>query len=90
MVLSEAVDQPPGHRWASSPSPATITWTALISSVVLTSVFVTGLPFAHDQEFHYGAVQTVIANAYLLCAVGLIAQARNSDARIRYTWRFRS
>ncbi|MGZ0150219.1 glycosyltransferase 87 family protein [Kribbella sp. WER1] len=63
-------------------------------AVVLTGVFVTGLPwwlpFAHDQEFHYGAVQTVIANAYLLCAVGLIAQARNSDARIRYTWRFRS
>jgi alpha-1,2-mannosyltransferase len=63
-------------------------------AVVLTAVFVTGLPwwlpFAHDQEFHYNAVQTVIANAYLLCAAGLVAQAVNSDARIRYTWRLRS
>ncbi|GAA3082594.1 hypothetical protein JOF29_004577 [Kribbella aluminosa] len=58
------------------------------------AVFVTGLPwwlpFAHDQEFHYNAVQSVIANAYLLCAVGLIGQARKSEARMRYTWRLRS
>lgn len=62
---------------------------------VVTAVFVSGLPwwlpFAHDQEFHYNAVQTVIANAYLLCAAGLTAvQAVNSDARIRYTWSVRS
>ena len=57
-------------------------------------MFVSGLPwwlpFAHDQEFHYNAVQSVVANAYLLCAAGLIAQSLNSDARIRYTWRLRS
>ncbi|NUR98878.1 MAG: DUF2029 domain-containing protein [Kribbellaceae bacterium] len=63
-------------------------------AVGLTAVFVSGLPwwlpFAHDQEFHYNAVQSVVANAYLLCAAGLIAQSVNSDARIRYTWRLRS
>ncbi|WP_350280316.1 glycosyltransferase 87 family protein [Kribbella sp. HUAS MG21] len=63
-------------------------------AAAMTFVFVTGLPwwlpFAHDQEFGYNAVQTVVANAYLLCAVLIIAQAVNSDARIRYTWRLRS
>ncbi|MEU4190341.1 glycosyltransferase 87 family protein [Kribbella sp. NPDC026611] len=57
------------------------------ASVVITGVFVTGivwwLPFAHDQEFHYNAWQTVVANAYLLSAVALTTQLVNSEARIR-------
>ncbi|MFD7161523.1 glycosyltransferase 87 family protein [Kribbella sp. NPDC059898] len=83
----------PATALAWSRCSAVLSWRTAWA-VVLTAVFVTGLPwwlpFAHDQEFHYNAVQTVVANAYLLCAVGLIGQALNSDARIRYTWRVRS
>ncbi|MFF0265682.1 glycosyltransferase 87 family protein [Kribbella sp. NPDC004536] len=87
-----------GH-WVWIVPAAALTWsycTKMLSwrtawAVALTAVFVSGLPwwlpFAHDQEFHYDAVQTVIANAYLLCAAGLLV---NSEARMRYTWRLRS
>ncbi|MGW6280946.1 glycosyltransferase 87 family protein [Kribbella sp. NPDC055071] len=68
-----------------------ISWRTAYSALI-TAVFVTGLPwwlpFAHDQEFNYNAAQTVVANAYLLCALflmgaGYLLQPVNSEARRR-------
>jgi alpha-1,2-mannosyltransferase len=68
-----------------------VSWRTAYSTLIA-AVFVTGLPwwlpFAHDQEFHYNAVQTVVANAYLLCALfmigaGYVLQPVNSEARSR-------
>ncbi|MER7250968.1 glycosyltransferase 87 family protein [Kribbella sp. NPDC000426] len=85
-----------GH-WVWAVPAVAVLWshrTALVSwrtagSLVITGVFATGivwwLPFAHDQEFHYNAWQSVVANAYLISALVLMVKAQrlNSEARIR-------
>ncbi|WP_344162734.1 glycosyltransferase 87 family protein [Kribbella yunnanensis] len=60
------------------------------------TIFLIGLPwwmpFGNDRELHYTAVQSVLVNSYLLCALALVAfgYRLNSEARIRYTCRLRS
>ncbi|WUJ73502.1 glycosyltransferase 87 family protein [Kribbella soli] len=81
----------PGLAVMWSHRDALRSWRTAVS-VLITGVFLTGivwwLPFAHDQEFHYNAWQSVVANAYVISALvlmagGRLAQPLNSEARMR-------
>ncbi|GAA0577486.1 glycosyltransferase 87 family protein [Kribbella sandramycini] len=89
------------NHWVWAVPAAALAWhhrgkllsvrTALTAGWV--TMFVLGLPwwlpFAHDQEFHYNALQTLVADCYLIGALALIGfgyrlpQLVNSEARIR-------
>jgi alpha-1,2-mannosyltransferase len=51
-------------------------------------------PYLGDREYTHHGIQLLLGNSYTVCAALVLllgaAQAVNSDARIRYTWRFRS
>ena len=83
------------NHWVWAVPAAAVLWAQrrTVVAAVWTAVFVVGLPwwmpFAGDREYDWTAIQSVAGDAYLLGGLLLLA-VLNSEARRRYTWRFRS